>query len=255
MRNVSIDQLDALPQSVIPISTDYPSGQLLDWHSHRRAQLLYGATGTMQVATAEGDWMVPPQRAVWIPAGTPHRVRMLDVTTCSLYIEPDEPGREAVQCEVIAVSGLLRYLLLAAVEIEVGYDAHGRDGALMALILHEIRLAPVLPLYLPLPTAPRLLARCQQFLQQPDIHQSATAWAQELHWSARTFRRCFRQQTGTGFVAWRQQACTLLSLPRLAAGESVTRIALDMGYDSAGAFSTMFRRQLGVAPSAYLPTG
>jgi AraC-like DNA-binding protein len=43
----------------------------------------------------------------------------------------------------------------------------------------------------------------------------------------------------------------LVALPRLAAGESVTAIALDLGYDSPAAFSTMFRRLLGVPPSRY----
>lgn len=255
MRNVSIDRLDHLPQAVVPIGTDYPYGRLLDWHSHRRAQLLFGATGTMQVTTADGDWMVPPQRAVWIPADMPHRVRMLGVTTCSLYIEPAVRGRAATRCEVIAISPLLRQLLIAAVDIEAGYDPQGRDGALMALTLHEIRRAAVLPLYLPLPSAPALRARCQEFLREPDIHRSAATWAQSLRWSTRTFRRRFHAQTGLGFIAWRQQACVLLSLPRLAAGDSVTRIALDLGYDNAGAFSTMFRRQLGVAPSAYRTVG
>jgi len=42
------------------------------------------------------------------------------------------------------------------------------------------------------------------------------------------------------------------ALARLAAGEAVTRIALDFGYDSPAAFSTMFRRILGQAPSVWL---
>ena len=42
-------------------------------------------------------------------------------------------------------------------------------------------------------------------------------------------------------------------LPRLAAGERVTTIALDLGYESPAAFTTMFKRLLGVAPSRYQP--
>ncbi|WP_153565690.1 helix-turn-helix domain-containing protein, partial [Pseudomonas aeruginosa] len=37
----------------------------------------------------------------------------------------------------------------------------------------------------------------------------------------------------------------------LAGGETVTAIALDCGYESPAAFSTMFRRVLGQPPSAF----
>ena len=53
------------------------------------------------------------------------------------------------------------------------------------------------------------------------------------------------------FAEWRQQACLLTALPRLAAGEPVTAIALDLGYDSPAAFSTMFKRLLGISPNHY----
>ena len=53
------------------------------------------------------------------------------------------------------------------------------------------------------------------------------------------------------FAAWRQQACLLMALPRLAAGETVTSVALDLGYDSPAAFATMFKRRLGLSPSQY----
>ncbi|WP_412179953.1 AraC family ligand binding domain-containing protein, partial [Variovorax paradoxus] len=116
MRNVPIDAVDAIARPVLAIGTDYPLGQLLPTHSHRRAQFLYGATGVMEVGTDDGAWVVPPQRGVWIPAGQPHRVRMLGVSTRSLYIEPREAPRHGRQCEVLEVSPLLRQLLLAAVE-------------------------------------------------------------------------------------------------------------------------------------------
>ena len=67
----------------------------------------------------------------------------------------------------------------------------------------------------------------------------------------RAFTRAFRRETGMSFAEWRQQACVLVALPRLAAGDQVTSIALDLGYESPAAFATMFKRLLGVAPSRY----
>lgn len=37
----------------------------------------------------------------------------------------------------------------------------------------------------------------------------------------------------------------------MAAGRSVTVVALDVGYDSPSAFTAMFRRALGVSPTRY----
>ena len=95
----------------------------------------------------------------------------------------------------------------------------------------------------------RQLARlCKAFLKSPSIQATPQAWAQRLHKSLRTFTRFFHQQTGMSFGAWRQQACLLAALPRLSAGQSVTQVALDLGYDSPSAFSSMFKRRLGKTP-------
>lgn len=251
MRNTSIDVLDSTPRPVIAIGNDYANGHLLKRHRHRRAQLLYGSTGVMKVSTEQGDWVVPPQQAVWIPPGMEHEVLMLGVSTRSLYIDPSAVPVSRAVCEVIGVSPLLRQLLIEAVEMPLAYDAQGRDGVLVTLALLEIGQARALPLHIPLPDDARLLARCQAFLQHPDIHQSPVDWAQELFVSERSFSRLFREQTQMSFGQWRQHACVVLALARLSCGDSVTRIALDLGYESPAAFSTMFRRLTGSTPSRY----
>ena len=225
MRNASIEQYDATPRAVVAMGTDYPDGYLLPRHRHRRAQLLYGASGVMQVRTGDAGWVVPPQRAVWIPPGVEHEVRMLGVSTRSLYIEPGSAMAMPAHCQVLAVSPLLRQLLLAAAE--------------------------TLPLHVPLPPEPRWLALCEAFLVEPDIRASAERWAGLLHTSLRSFNRTFRRYTGLSFGAWKQRACVVQALARLAGGETVTAIALDCGYQSPAAFSTMFRRVLGQPPSAF----
>ena len=205
----------------------------------------------MQVSTHDGNWVVPPQRAVWIPPGVAHEVLMLGVSTRSLYIEPGAVDL-GERCQVIDVSPLMRHLLMEAVEVPLAYDPSGRDGLLIDLLLHEITRSAPLPLHIPLPVDGKLLALCQNFLHQPNAHQSPQHWAEQLHISLRTFNRVFRQQTGMSFSEWRQRACVVLALARLAAGEAVTRIALDFGYESHAAFSTMFRRILGQPPSVWL---
>jgi AraC-like DNA-binding protein len=252
MHNASIAILDSTPRDVVAISTDYDHGHRLPMHSHRRSQLLYGSRGVMQVTTSLGTWVVPPQRAVWIPPQVPHEVLFLGVRTHSLYIEPDGSPINQQRCQVIEVNALMRHLLQEAVDLPLEYDQQGRDGVLMSLLLHEIQRANELPLHIPMPTHERLLASCKTFLMTPDINLSAQQLADSLFISVRTFTRLFREQTGLNFRQWRQRACVVLALSRLAAGHSVTTVALEMGYESPAAFATMFRRVLGQAPSVYL---
>jgi AraC-like DNA-binding protein len=252
MRNIPLSTVDGVDRPLLAIATDYPAGTLLDTHSHRRAQFLYGATGSMEVGTDDGAWVVPPSCGVWIPAGKPHRVRMLGVSTRSLYIEPRAAPRAALQCEVLPVSPLLRQLLLDSAGLPAEYERRGRDAALVQLIVHELQRAPTLPFFAPMPRDAALAALCARFLHRPDVHASPADWAQQLHRSERGFTRFFRLQTGMSFGEWRQQACLLAALSRLSLGDAVTTVALDLGYESPGAFSTMFRKRLGIPPSAFL---
>jgi len=252
VRNQSLESLDHTPREVLAIGTDYAPGTLLETHSHRRAQFLYGATGLMEVGTDDGAWVVPPHSGVWIPAGKPHRVRMVGVSTRSLYIEPAAVPRRGALCEVLAVSPLLRHLLIEATELPALYDRRGRDGLLMDLTLQEVGRAAALPFFAPLPGDDRLAALCIAFLHRPDVRTSPIAWARQLHQSERTFSRFFRAQTGMSFLEWRRQACLLSAMAQLATGRSVTAVALELGYDSPGAFSTMFRKKLGQHPSNFI---
>lgn len=252
MRNIPLDSVDASPCAALAIGTDYAFGTLLDTHSHRRAQFLYGMTGLMEVGTEEGAWVVPPYTGVWIPAQKPHRVRMNGVSTRSFYILPDAAPRRGAACEVLVVRPLLHALLLASADVPARYPSDSRDGALMQLILFELAQAPTLPLFAPIPRDPDLARLCTALLARPDIRASADDWARHLHRSPRTFARVFQQQTGMSFGAWRQQACLMAALSRLSAGTPVTQVALDLGYDSPSAFSTMFRKALGAPPSSFL---
>lgn len=256
MKNLRIEALDDIDRPLIAIRNDYPPDHVIAPHSHRRAQLLYGARGAIQVTTARGTWVVPPQRAVWIPPGVTHDVRMIGATvTCSLYVEPQETAGLPTICEVFGITPLMRSLMLEAVELPPRYDPETRDGALMALISHEMRHLAVLPLALPLPRQAALLRHCQRFLADPTPHETIDDWAEALSQSRRSFTRLFRRETGLSFAAWRRQACLFAALPRLIEGESVTSVALDLGYDNPAAFTAMFKRSLGTAPSRYLDAG
>jgi AraC-like DNA-binding protein len=246
------DDVEDIARPIVAVSNEYPPAYELDWHQHRRGQLLYAASGVVVVSTPQGAWVAPPERAVWTPPACRHSVRMVGaVITSSVLVEPDAPGSLGDACKVIDVSPLLRDLLVAACDVVPEYDVAGRDGMIMALLLEELQRAPEVPLAVPFPKSVELARKCHAFLDRPSPHDTIDRWSGDLGMGRRAFTRAFRRETGISFGAWRQQACLIVALPRLAAGESVTTIALDLGYDSPTAFTTMFKRLIGMPPSLY----
>ncbi|WP_394838226.1 helix-turn-helix transcriptional regulator [Pendulispora rubella] len=255
MRNTTyVEAFDTLPQAVIAIGNDYPAHHVVKPHSHRRSQLLYSASGAMMVTTEHGAWVVPPERAVWLPAGEVHSVQMSlgPLRTSSIFLSPEASAGLPNTCQVLGMLPLMRSLLLEAIDVPLAHDPGGRDGLLMALMLHEIRRLPaVLPPQLPFPRDARLARTCSRLLEQPTPHDTIDGVRTELGMSRRAFTRLFRAETGMSFAAWKQQACLFAALPRLARGEPVTTVAIELGYDSPAAFTSMFRRILGAPPSRY----
>ncbi|MFE7301085.1 AraC family transcriptional regulator [Streptomyces sp. NPDC057579] len=250
MKNVSLDAVDHVDRAVLPIGTDYPPGHVLDWHEHRRAQFLYGATGVMVVDTAEGTWTVPPERAVLIPAATRHRVRMLGVSTRSLYIEPDAVPWWPATCTVVDVPALLRELLLSAVEFEADYGLSGREGCIATLLLHEIAARTPLPFHVAIPASADLAALCRGYLAAPDVGVGNAEWAGRAAMSERAFTRRFRAETGESPAVWRGRARLLAAVPLLRTG-SVSEVAGRLGYASPAAFTAAFTRAFGLPPSRF----
>ncbi|MFA6231258.1 MAG: helix-turn-helix transcriptional regulator [Rhodanobacter sp.] len=253
MRNTRVTAYEDTPRDVVTTGNDYPLHYVLPRHMHKRGQLLYAATGVITVITDEGSWVVPPRRAVWLPAGVSHEVRMSGVvSTRSAYVSHAAAARLPGHCRVIEVSLLLHALLLEAVDLPVEYALDGRDGRVMALLLDEIAAMPALALSTPLPRDPRLSRLCRALIAAPALEVDIDAMAHKAGMSRRSFTRLFRQQTGMSFSAWRQQACLLAALTRMGNGETITTVAIDLGYSSASAFTAAFRRVLGAPPSRYL---
>ena len=62
------DAYQDVPRPVGAMARDLPAAFEIDWHSHPRFQLIFAVRGVMSVDTQEATWLVPPQRAVWMPA-------------------------------------------------------------------------------------------------------------------------------------------------------------------------------------------
>lgn len=248
IRNLS--RMEQSNEDVLVHSSDIPGGYTVPPHRHRRTQFLCVFAGVVLVETNRGRWMIPPGHALLIPRGLEHSVDMVsDVSMRSVYIYSPEGRAASLEPTVLEVTDLARQLIAEA--LKKG-DDHGRTELVMALLLDEIGRLPERRLGLPFPASGRLAGLCRDFVEAPSPVAKIDDWARHLHMSRRTFTRFFREEMGVSFVTWRQQACLFACLPRLAAGEPVTRVALEAGYESVPAFTTMFKRMLGTSPRAYL---
>lgn len=248
-----LSRLEQSNEDVLIRSSEIPGGYIVPPHRHRRTQFLCVFAGVVLVATTRGRWMIPPGHALLIPRGLEHSVEMYsDVSMRSVYIYSPEGRAASLEPAVLGVTDLARQLITEAVRQGAVAEERSRAELVMALLLDEIGRLPERRLGLPFPASGRLAGLCRDFVERPSPVAKIDDWARRLNMSRRTFTRFFREEMGVSFVTWRQQACLFACLPRLAAGEPVTRVALDAGYESVPAFTTMFKRMLGASPRAYL---
>lgn len=248
----ALKEIEAAPSPITGRPTDYPAGWHIKPHEHSKHQLIYAVRGVMVVSAEAGRWVVPPTRAIWMTAGMTHEIRCVgEVHMRSLLVTPKAAPRLLAGTRAVGISPLLRELIRAAMEVRHPYAPGSRDGRLMRLILDELRMLPVLPLHLQMPSDPRLLRICELLQQRLDDCSTMADWAERLALDVKTIQRLFMKETGMTFGQWRQQARLLRALELLATGEKVIDVALALGYDSPSAFSAMFRKQFDRPPSQF----
>jgi len=234
-------------------------------HRHPWGQLAFSKVGVVRLTTSQGTYLAPPSRAVWIPPGVDHAVTVLEEADLrTVYVHaprarllPLAANEQAGwrDCRVLEVSDLLRALVL---EMNTQPDGEAltpeqsqREKLLSALILDELRRAQPIPMGVGLPADKRLRALCQAVLDDPARHATLAEWARDSGASPRTVARLFRQELGTSFGQWRQRVLLAKALALAASRQPMNRIAAELGYASASAFSAMVRRSVGQAPSRF----
>jgi len=237
------------------LSTTYSSGYVIHPHTHPAHQLLFAATGAMTVTGDRMSWMIPPGRAVLIPAGVPHSIRMWgEVAMRSLYFPVDAPAHvfDATTCRVISVSPLLRELILRVAELAALDSRVSAEARLMSVLMDELDMAHIEPLVLPLPSDSRALKAAEWVLKNPADGATTTSVARECGLGTRTLERLFHSETGMRFGLWRRKARLLESVRMLVQGRSVTDAALESGYSSVSAYIAAFKETFQCTPGAML---
>ncbi len=244
--------LDAVPRAVVAVAVDYPRGYLVEWHAHQRHQLVYCAQGVLTVRAGDCVWVAPPHRGVWISAGTWHSVKVeLPSTMRTIYVSPGIWPQLPAQSCTITISPLLRELIIEAIMLPKLYGLSGPHARLIEVLIDRIAATQTSPLRLPLPADRRLLALCNEILEDPGEPVRARDLSGRLGVSPKTLCRLFQRQTGMSFKTWRLQAKLYASLVYLAEGRSVTAVSYDLGFHSQSAFIAIFKRVFGQTPGRF----
>lgn len=233
------------------------SGQIIPPHSEEWHQLIYATRGVMTVRTDECAWVVPPHRAVWIPARVHYRVEMAGVVAMrTIYIRANarQPGWSrmmAKTCAVVNVTALLRELIARTVKLSVLDDRVPEQRRLSGVLLDELRELKTVPLQLPVPRDVRAARFMELVSTNLDGHAHIGKLLRACGASRRTMERLFQEETAMSLGQWLRRHKLLHGLRLLAAGECVNSVALELGYNGASAFIAMFRRELGQTPGLY----
>ncbi|AUX29583.1 MULTISPECIES: helix-turn-helix domain-containing protein [Sorangium] len=244
----------AVARPVNAIGLSMASGGLeSEPHAHRESQLMYLVRGELVCEGSSALWIVPPQSALWIPASVTHRIRArAPLEGYSVFVEPGAAPRLPQDCCAVSVTPLLRELLLRLATRPALYDLEGPDARLVSVLLDELATVSIEKHRLPMPTDPRLRRLVDAMTADPANGATTKAWAKRIGVGERTLNRLLVEETGLSFGRWRQQLHIILAIQKLSRGATVQSVALDLGYESASSFVTMFRKALGTSPARYM---
>lgn len=231
---------------------DYVDGAVVGDHCHADGQFIHATAGVMEIRAGRRLWLVPPQRALWIPPRLPHALRARGpVSLRTFYIAPaDARGPFGDTPSGFVVPPLVRELILRMLDPRAAGDAR-RCHHLATVLLDELVDVEPEGLSLLMPSDPRLARVCAGILARPGDEHRIDRLARQGGASARTLGRLARDELGCPLSTWRQQARVLSAVPMLIAGQQVTRVAQALGYGTPGAFAAVFKRIMGVSPRAY----
>ena len=227
-------------------------GHVIPEHVHHEDQLVYACRGVMTVRTSAGTWVVPAQRAVWIPARTPHSVVMSGaVSMRTIYLRPGMVKRLPRACGVVNVSPLLQHLIVRLCTHERLSRRSRVHANLINVLIDQLETVAAVPLQLPAPSDARAARVAATLQRNPGPDHSLAAACKLAGASKRTIERLFQQETNLSLGKWRQQLRLMRSLQLLAAGEKIASAALEAGYSTPSAFIAMFKKALGTTPRRY----
>jgi AraC-like DNA-binding protein len=242
------------PDAAVVVATfPMPAGLVFDWHTHPDHQLAWAASGVLTVRTMETAWVLPPTRALWIPAGLQHETLSAGTATMrSAYVRPARCAIAWTEPTPVSASPLLAELIGYLADPDLAAGSRSNAEAVLVDILQPVAMTTI---QVRMPADDRARAVADGIAANPADGRTLAEWGHEVGASERTLARAFLADTGMSFGRWRTLLRVQTALAELARGEPVGNVARHVGYDSDSAFVQAFRRETGVTPAAYFRQG
>ena len=237
------------PRAVFVATFPMAPGTRFDWHTHPDHQLAWASSGVLTVLTAAATWVLPPTRALWIPAELRHETRASGRATMrTLYIRPDLCPVSWAEPTPVGAQPLLAELIAYLASEPLDPERRTRADAVLVDLLEPVTMTTI---DLRLPVEPRAREVAQALAEDPADQRTLEEWGRHVGASGRTLARSFRADTGVPFGRWRTLLRLQAALPALAAAEPVGNVARHVGYETPSAFVAAFHRETGMTPAAY----
>jgi len=225
------------------------SGKRFAWHSHERHQLAWATDGVLTVIAETHTWVLPPTRALWIPAGVVHETIATEKATMrTLYLKPELCPITWPAPQPLAATRLLAELIVHLSDAPLEPAERSRAEAVLFDLLQPVATTTI---EVTMPTDGRALEVARGLLADPADGRSLAEWGRAVGASGRTLTRAFLAGTGIPFSRWRTAVRLRAALPHLASGEPISAVADRVGYQTPSAFVAAFRRETGLTPGAY----
>ncbi|HEY0296386.1 MAG TPA: helix-turn-helix transcriptional regulator [Bordetella sp.] len=240
--------------SIEAVSTQHAAGVEIAPHAHGGGQLIIALRGTAIVMHDEGAWLAPPGLGIWVPPNVVHSARYSESSDLiNLQLGGSWAAQLSHACGSLVVSDLLRELARETVRLGALARPDPALDLLAQLIVLQIKAPKPGPmLFVPHGRDRRLQIATRALHENPGQSLTLDGLAGLSHTSARTLARLFVAETGMTFGRWREHLRIVHAVDRLARGWSITQTALDLGYQSASSFTTLFTRLLGAPPRRYM---
>lgn len=233
-------------------SARFSPGHAIEMHSHSWSQLVVASEGVIAVESANACFVVPPGRAIWVPAGQSHSIKMYGrVFLQTLYFESRPQSKINLPCAAYEVTSLLRELIAFVCSKGIVNPDTDEHVNLIAFLTFQVRKLRPFPLMVPIPIDPRAKRLASRLIDNPGTDQSLADLCEECGTSLRTMQRVFSQEVGLSLSRWRNQVVMVHAVQLLASDRTVTQVALELGFESVSAFIFSFRKYFGMSPGQY----
>lgn len=243
---------ETLPAAIVFRAASMPAATSYPRHRHAWGEFVYSYSGVMEIALAQHHYLAPPQYGIWLPPDVEHvGFNRHAACHCSLYIAPELCAvLPAAHC-ALNLSPLVRAILDQLRRHPPALTPTAEQARLLQVLLDQLAHAPHAGSYLPGSSDALLGPVLRALTAKPADPRSLPQLARAANTTERTLMRRCQRDLGMSLAEWRQRLKVIEALALLEQGQTVESIGFDLGYSSASAFISMFRKLMGATPDEY----